>query len=80
MFYLSLVFDLFFALFLAFFGGDMIGVNQSTVKTVNIHQSKSDVVKVDGMKNCKSKGNIGKTRTDGCEGLKKNQCAYCKEV
>jgi len=32
------------------FGGDMAGVNQSAVKTVNIHQSKSDMVKFDGKK------------------------------
>ena len=56
----------------------MIEVNQSTMKTVNIHQSKSDVVKFDGTKNWKGKKVIKKSKTDGREDLKKNQCAYCK--
>ena len=40
-----------FSLRLAFFWGDMAEVNQSMVKTVNIHQSKIDVVKFDGTNN-----------------------------
>jgi len=42
------------------------------VKNVNIHQSKGDVVKFDGAKNWKGKGNIGKSRIDDREDLKKN--------
>ena len=56
----------------------MAGVNQSTVKTVNIHQSKIDVVKFDGMDNWKGKGDIRKSKT-GNHQLGKNQCAYCRE-
>ena len=49
----------------------MTGVNQSTVKTVNIYQLKSDIVKFDGMKNWKGKGDIEKSKTGDCEDLKK---------
>jgi len=41
----------------------MVGVNQSAVKTVNIHQSKIDVVKFGGMNNWKGKEDIGKFKT-----------------
>jgi len=40
----------------------MIGVNQFTVKTVNIHQSKIIVVMFDDTNNRKGKRDIGKSR------------------
>ena len=61
-------------------GRDIARVNQSVVKTVNINQSKIDVVKYDDTKNWKGKGDVGKSKTGGRENLKKNQCAYCKKV
>jgi len=42
---------LFFELLLTFSGGDIAKANWFMVKTVNIHQSKIDVVKFDGTKN-----------------------------
>jgi len=36
---------------LAFLGGDMAKVNQSTVKIMNIHCSKIDMIKFDGTNN-----------------------------
>ena len=72
------IFVWFFALYLTRSEGDMAEVNQSTVKTVNIHQSKIDVVKFDGMNNWKGKRDVGKSKTDNHQ-LGKNQCAYCIE-
>ena len=49
----------------------MAEVNQSTVKTLNIHQSRIDVVKFDVINNWKGKGDIGKFKT-GNRQLEKN--------
>jgi len=56
----------------------MVEVNQSTVKTIIIHQSKINVVKFNGTNNWKGKEDIRKSRPDNRQ-LEKNQCAYCKE-
>jgi len=40
----------------------MTKVNHSTVKTVNIHQSRIDVVKFDCTNNWKDNGDIGKSK------------------
>ena len=53
-------------------------VNHSTVKNVNIHQSKIDVVKFDGMNNWKVKEDVDKSKTSNRQ-LEKNHCAYCRE-
>jgi len=42
---------------------DKAGVNYSTVNTVNIRQSKIDMVNFDGTSNWKGKGDIGKSTT-----------------
>jgi len=61
-----------FALLFASFREDMAGVNQSTMKTVNIHQSKIDVVKFDRTNNWKGKRDFEKSKIDGREDLKMN--------
>ena len=56
----------------------MTGVNQSMMKTVNIHQSKIDVVNFDGTNNWKGKEDIEKSKI-GNRQLRKNRFTYCKE-
>jgi len=50
----------------------MARVNLSTVKTVNIHQSKINVMKFDGTNNWKGMGDIEKFRTSGRKDLKES--------
>ena len=49
------------------------------VETVNIHQSKSDVVKFDDTKNWKGEGVVEKFKTGGRKDLRKNLCDYYKK-
>ena len=51
----------------------MADINQFTVNTVNIHQSKIDVVKFDGINNWKGKEDIEKFKI-GNRQLKKSVC------